>query len=108
MRSKRNKLPGLPVGDPRHGTPNGYNNCGCRCPRCTRSWTRFCREKGYVAKRRRRIQGTPCSVYGCSRVVALSNPGHGLCAHHLEEDKARVRAGAARRPRRTPVELLGA
>lgn len=24
----------LPDDDPRHGTPNGYNNLGCRCPEC--------------------------------------------------------------------------
>lgn len=25
---------GLPVGDPRHGTQNGYNNWRCRCVEC--------------------------------------------------------------------------
>jgi hypothetical protein len=25
---------GLPSGDPRHGTPNGYGNHGCRCGDC--------------------------------------------------------------------------
>lgn len=25
--------------DPRHGTPNGYNNHYCRCERCTRAWS---------------------------------------------------------------------
>jgi hypothetical protein len=25
---------GLEDGDPRHGTPNGYGNHGCRCDRC--------------------------------------------------------------------------
>lgn len=25
-------------GDPRHGTANGYNNLGCRCPECTEAW----------------------------------------------------------------------
>ena len=24
--------------DPRHGTPNGYCNLGCRCQRCTEGW----------------------------------------------------------------------
>ncbi len=25
---------GLPAGDPRHGTVNGYGNLGCRCDEC--------------------------------------------------------------------------
>lgn len=24
--------------DPRHGTVNGYNNLGCRCPQCRAAW----------------------------------------------------------------------
>lgn len=39
---------GLPPGDPRHGTPNGYNNHGCRCPVCKKGWTE------YMVTRRRR------------------------------------------------------
>ena len=30
---KANRPP-LPVGDPRHGTHNGYNNYACRCDPC--------------------------------------------------------------------------
>ena len=29
------RLRGLPAGDPRHGTVNGYTNCGCRCDLCS-------------------------------------------------------------------------
>lgn len=29
------RVKGLPPGDPRHGTPNGFSNYGCRCPECT-------------------------------------------------------------------------
>jgi len=25
-------------GDPRHGTPNGYVNLVCRCPKCREAW----------------------------------------------------------------------
>lgn len=31
MRARRR---GLPPGDPRHGTVNGYGNLGCRCQPC--------------------------------------------------------------------------
>ncbi|PRY18154.1 hypothetical protein CLV37_101398 [Kineococcus rhizosphaerae] len=31
--------------DPRHGSANGYRNLGCRCPRCTRAWTGYQRER---------------------------------------------------------------
>jgi hypothetical protein len=31
--------------DPRHGTPNGYRNLGCRCPACTRAWTDYSRDR---------------------------------------------------------------
>lgn len=33
------KKKGLPPGDPRHGTANGYNNHGCRCPPCKKAWS---------------------------------------------------------------------
>jgi hypothetical protein len=29
------KARGLPEGDPRHGSKNGYGNYGCRCAACT-------------------------------------------------------------------------
>lgn len=30
--------------DPRHGTANGYNNRGCRCPACKAAWAVYHRE----------------------------------------------------------------
>ena len=46
--------------DPRHGTPNGYNNLDCRCPRCTAANT------AAQARRReaRRNAPTPRHVHG--------------------------------------------
>jgi hypothetical protein len=35
-------------GNPRHGTPNGYANGGCRCQSCRDAWReyqRVCRER---------------------------------------------------------------
>lgn len=32
--AKARRLKGLPEGDPRHGTVNGYSNYACRCERC--------------------------------------------------------------------------
>jgi hypothetical protein len=32
-------------GDARHGSANGYRNLGCRCPRCTESWTAYQRDR---------------------------------------------------------------
>jgi hypothetical protein len=31
---RRYRTRGLAENDPRHGTPNGYKNCGCRCDAC--------------------------------------------------------------------------
>ena len=33
----KNKKKGLPPGDPRHGTTNGYDNWVCRCEACTQA-----------------------------------------------------------------------
>jgi hypothetical protein len=41
---------GLPPGDPRHGSRNGYVNYGCRCPEC-RAANRA-KERERIAKRR--------------------------------------------------------
>lgn len=38
--------------DPRHGTPNGYNNLGCRCKRCTKAHTEY--QRAYWERRRAR------------------------------------------------------
>jgi hypothetical protein len=43
--------PTLPPDDPRHGTPNGYNNLGCRCQRCRDAWAAYCRAL-YAARKR--------------------------------------------------------
>lgn len=32
--AKARRLKGLPEGDPKHGTVNGYSNYGCKCPLC--------------------------------------------------------------------------
>lgn len=32
--------------DPRHGTPNGYSNLGCRCRRCREAQTEYLRARG--------------------------------------------------------------
>lgn len=32
---------GLAPDDPRHGTPNGYNNFGCRCGPCRTAWNEY-------------------------------------------------------------------
>ncbi len=34
---KERREQGLPEGDPRHGTPNGHDNYGCRCSLCSES-----------------------------------------------------------------------
>lgn len=41
------RLNGIPTGDPRHGTLNGYSNYGCRCDDCSRV------KKKYEQDRRR-------------------------------------------------------
>lgn len=47
-RSRPSKGEGLEPGDHRHGTVNGYNNCGCRCERCTEAWRLYV--KGYRSR----------------------------------------------------------
>lgn len=37
-------------GDPRHGTPNGYNNLRCRCRACQDAWAAEVRD--YQVRRR--------------------------------------------------------
>ncbi|SER81713.1 hypothetical protein SAMN04488583_6373 [Mycobacterium sp. 88mf] len=34
QRRRERTAAGLPPGDPRHGTPNGYTNWGCKCDAC--------------------------------------------------------------------------
>lgn len=36
-------------GDPRHGSANGYNNLGCRCPDCRDA--NAARQRDYMARR---------------------------------------------------------
>jgi hypothetical protein len=38
--------------DPRHGTPNGYANLGCRCEFCRKAQTAYLRERGIGTYRR--------------------------------------------------------
>lgn len=40
--------------DPRHGTRNGYGNCGCRCERCTEANAEAMREYLNADPERRR------------------------------------------------------
>jgi hypothetical protein len=36
---------GMKPDDPRHGTANGYDNLGCRCPPCTSAWADYIHER---------------------------------------------------------------
>lgn len=46
--------------DKRHGTPNGYNNYGCRCDRCRAAHA----ADSLKRKNARRIAPTPRHVHG--------------------------------------------
>ena len=48
-------LPPLAADDPRHGTPNGYNNLGCRCRPCTKANSDYNRERNHATGRKRPI-----------------------------------------------------
>lgn len=39
--ARERRLRGLPLGDPRHGTLNGYSNYACRCDACVRSYQSY-------------------------------------------------------------------
>lgn len=49
---RRRRYTPLAPDDPRHGTPNGYNNHKCRCARCTKAWGEY----GTARRRRRGIR----------------------------------------------------
>lgn len=64
--------PKLADDDPRHGTYNGYNNLGCRCPPCTAENTRYLTEWRHMTGRNRTAEGRaavrvgrrqPCGTY---------------------------------------------
>lgn len=59
--------------DPRHGTLNGYRNCGCRCVRCTRANADA--QKQYLdADPRRRARANAANVaYQSRRRIAGEN-----------------------------------
>lgn len=44
---------GLPTGDSRHGTTNGYLNYGCRCDECKAAWRAY---NSAEARRARRLR----------------------------------------------------
>lgn len=56
---------GLPDGDPRHGTTNGYGNHGCRCDACKEAnrinhaeYMATVRKTGQLAQRANIVHGT--------------------------------------------------
>lgn len=64
-----NRRRGLPDGDPRHGTKNGYQNLGCRCADC-REANRLHHQADRAAMRARAADiphGTPSGYqnWGC-------------------------------------------
>jgi hypothetical protein len=58
-RRARGVAPRLPsdianhANDPRHGTANGYQNLGCRCPECKAAFAAF--KRAYSARRKERL-----------------------------------------------------
>lgn len=103
----------LPRNDPRHGTPNGYSNHGCRCHACGAANTAYVRA--------RRIGGyatDPCpSCGGPKRVIAAlcqacwnaeREPPHGTEGQYNKGcgcDECRQAAAAARRARRAATKV---
>lgn len=55
-------------GDRRHGTPNGYNNHGCRCRACADAWSKRCLDGGHqhdscpACGRRKRVVAELCAT----------------------------------------------
>jgi hypothetical protein len=61
--------------DPRHGTPNGYGNLRCRCPRCTKAntdWIAEIRQQhpDYLAAQRTRQRAARIPRSGVSPELA--------------------------------------
>lgn len=97
----------LPRNDPRHGTPNGYSNHGCRCHACGAAQTAYARE--------RKIGGysqNPCPACGKPKWVlsalcrecmnAAREAPHGTEVRYKRCgcDECRQASAAARRRRR--------
>lgn len=76
--------------DPRHGTPNGYCNLGCRCDRCRQANTDYCRERASRPKRPKAPQATQLPgeswrpAYGYEGLYEVSSIGRvrGLSREH--------------------------
>lgn len=77
----------MSANDSRHGTRNGYNNHGCRCPACTKANTDYLREQSWRSGRRR-----PWAEYQATRSVThgiRATYSHGCrCAPCREAERA--------------------
>lgn len=58
----------ITVDDPRHGTYNGYINCGCRCVKCRKANTSY-------MKQRRKERWYITRKYGLPEYVDHGKPG---------------------------------
>lgn len=89
---------GLPAGDNRHGTNNGYRNLGCRCVQCVAANTKYERER-YAkypkrrqlmleaqSRRRARIRGNYCEPYKRADIYARDNGICYICKMPVAED----------------------
>ena len=89
----------LPVGDPRHGTVNGYGNLGCRCESCRVAHTAYFREW-----RNRTGRTQPRADYVAAvRAAAEARDNHGTETRYSAGcrcDACRAAQNDARRRRR--------
>jgi hypothetical protein len=68
-KAQRERANGLPNGDPRHGTANGYRNHGCRCADCTAAHAIYDRAK---RKRRAERDASKAGKYRAQKAEASS------------------------------------
>jgi len=98
----------LEPGDKRHGTPNGYNNLGCRCDACRAAMTSYMRDRRYnydrcACGREKARQAETCRV--CFYAATVTPNQHGTDSRYckgcrcLECREAHREARARRRER---------
>ena len=92
--------------DPRHGTANGYTNCGCRCDRCRDAILAYVKSRGISGYRKSVCECGQDKNYRSARCRAC-NDVERMAEHGTESryrgcrcDECRAASAAARRRRR--------
>lgn len=90
----------LTANDPRHGTPNGYNNQGCRCQPCRDAWNAYARPYQEAYRRRKGITprrpGRTCGTVSAYNAGCRCQPCRDAASEHQRKMRARRKERLAR------------